>query len=557
MTTPDTIFLDAYYNNTIPSFQQARDAGLRAVIHKCSEGMTFTDPLYAKRKIEVTTLGMLWGAYHFGRSGQAVQQADRFLSLVGNDPSTLLCLDLERALDGKIMPLVDAELFAARIKEKTGRLPVIYTAKWVMDIINPTKRISPLFECPLWVASYNTTPTLPYGWKTYTLWQYTNGNSGPLPHTLPGLGRNDLDVYNGTLDEMKAFWQGTGPVGPGVDPVQVEMMVTTAKVNVRTGPSTSYPVAYTLPINTDVKMITDNVMEANGYHWLERYTYRGLWIAREFLKKKIDPIISNLKIGIHLSMRNQPPTVLSTLSQMSAAGRPCPAILLLGPDEMPVSQIQATSPNTTIVLRVWPGGGSGHTLSGEEYFRNNVDGSPERKRVRYHQIDNEDTDFSPGALTARIQRMAWVEGHGYREATPTPPTGIPDLGYWSQPYVWDFLRYVRDHGHIFATHEYFRNDGDWELFRFVRHALPLLPADLQANMPKMIYTEWGMQGGRDIDRATWLAFLKTGQAVLQVYPWIIGACSWAIGDTGAMPPGTSEDWTMDNWGNKLDLLTQI
>lgn len=555
MTIPETITLDIYYNNTIPSFQKAHEAGLQAVIHKCSEGLTFTDPLYAKRKVEVTGLSMLWGAYHFGHAGSPIQQADFFLNLVGNDPNTLLCLDLERALDGHIMPLVDAEQFAARIKEKAGRLPVIYTAKWVMDIINPQGASSPLFDCPLWVASYNAVPALPQGWKTWNLWQYTNGNSGPLPHTLPGLGSNDLNVYNGTLDEMKTFWQASGPIGPG-DTMQVDMMTTTATVNVRRGPSTAYPIAYALPAGTDVKMIVDNMVLANGYHWLERFTYRGLWIASEFLKKKIDPIAGSLKVGIHLSMRNQPPNVLQVLSQMSNAGRPCPCLLLLGPDEMLVGQIKQASPNTVIILRVYPGGGSGHTMSGEEYFRTYIDGDPNRKMVKYHQLDNEDTDFSQAALQARLQRMAWIEQHGYREATPTPPTGTPDLGVWSQPYMWNFLRYVRDHGHIFTTHEYFRNDGDWELFRFIRHALPLLPPDLQSNMPKMVFTEWGKQGARDIDRATWLAFLKTGQAVLQPYPWIIGACAWAIGDTGDNPP-PAENWTGDNWGNKLDLLTQM
>lgn len=247
---------------------------------------------------------------------------------------------------------------------------------------------------------------------------------------------------------------------------------------------------------------------------------------------------------------------MSILSQMSSAGRPCPCLLLLGPDEMLVGQLKQVSPNTMIVLRVYPGGGSGHTMSGQEYFATYVDGNPNRQLVKYHQLDNEDTDFSQGALQMRMQRMAWIEAHGYREAAPTPATGNPDLSQWSQPYVWNFLRYVRDHGHIFTCHEYEIGQGDWSLYRFLHRAYPQLPDDLKSNMPRMVFTEFGVQKMRDMPRDVWLSTVKEYQRELVKYPFVVGACLWSCGDTGNIAsPG--EDWTMDNYGNKIDLLLQI
>lgn len=545
------LILDCYYNNTIPSFQKARDAGLQAVIHKCSEGLTFTDPLYAKRKVEVTGLGMLWGAYHFGHAGNPVQQANFFLGLVGNDPNTLLCLDLERALDGHIMPLADAEQFAVRIKEKTGRLPVIYTGKWVMDIINPQGHTSPLFDCPLWVASYNAVPALPGGWKTWNLWQYTNGNSGPLPHTLSGLGSNDLNVYNGTLDEMKTFWQTGGPIGPG-DTMQVDMMTTTATVNVRRGPSTVYPVAYQLPAGTDVKMIMDNVIIANGYHWLERFTYRGLWIASEFLKKKIN--LTSSRIGVGVSQFNYDPTAfLAMLARMYNAGKPMSVVKILGPGEqITPAQVKVVSPSTIVVYRYVRPTDGGYDMPASEIFRQFIDPHPALWKADYFQIRNEWNAWDKATIQLRTQELQWCEANSgnYRKRLLDPgwstgnPPGDP-MDTYGQAYIQDYMRYIRDHGHCFSLDEYYRGDYDFELFRFLHRVYPYLPADLRANMPPVIFAEFSVDGIAYFSYDALLSQFKVWNAELSKYVFVKGAAIFALGDTG------NPDWAAYNTANNM------
>jgi len=47
---------------------------------------------------------------------------------------------------------------------------------------------------------------VPQNWKTWTLWQYTDGALGPEPKAIAGVGLYDRDVFNGTEAGLRAFW---------------------------------------------------------------------------------------------------------------------------------------------------------------------------------------------------------------------------------------------------------------------------------------------------------------------------------------------------------------
>lgn len=240
------------------------------------------------------------------------------------------------------------------------------------------------------------------------------------------------------------------------------------------------------------------------------------------------------------------------LDTMRRAGRPCPVITLLGPDEIAPSRIRAVSPETTIILRVWRPGDDSLDLSARQYFERYIDPYPERASVRYHQISNEVVRFDPGAITFWIANMSWTQNHGpYRLAVPTWPTGTPDLSLWQRADILDMLRFIRNNGHILALHEYYRGDLDWELGRFLHHVLPTLPEDLRNNMPRVAFTEWGQQGGATIGREAWKTFLSSGQRELSKYPFVIGGATWAVGDTGNV------EWLGDNWASKMDVLAEL
>ena len=53
------------------------------------------------------------------------------------------------------------------------------------------------------MARYGVQPALP---RPYWLWQFTDGEVGPPPHTVPGVGHCDINSYAGTPDQLAAEW---------------------------------------------------------------------------------------------------------------------------------------------------------------------------------------------------------------------------------------------------------------------------------------------------------------------------------------------------------------
>lgn len=61
---------------------------------------------------------------------------------------------------------------------------------------------------PFWVANWDVSaPNLFGGWSGYTIWQYSTTG------TVPGVAGSatDVDVFNGTLDQLKQFAAGATP----------------------------------------------------------------------------------------------------------------------------------------------------------------------------------------------------------------------------------------------------------------------------------------------------------------------------------------------------------
>jgi hypothetical protein len=76
----------------------------------------------------------------------------------------------------------------------------------------------------LWLAQYSTTPHVQESWTTWWLWQYTDGRSGPTPHTVPGGQASGVDVntYNGTAGQLIAEWAAGKSTTPALEADSVE-----------------------------------------------------------------------------------------------------------------------------------------------------------------------------------------------------------------------------------------------------------------------------------------------------------------------------------------------
>ncbi len=193
---------------------KVRATGQRFAIMKATEGKTWTDPSFHDNWIGAKTAGLLRGAYcYFHPDQDAKGQADCFVSTVKAEND-----------DGELPPILDLEdagkLAAAKIISQTkiwldaveaafGRKPMIYSG---ISFLNTSLAVlgggPPAWakDYPFWLAWYpytytdGMTPSMPRGWFNWTFWQYSE--SGRLNGINSGV---DLDVFNGTLEQLFAF----------------------------------------------------------------------------------------------------------------------------------------------------------------------------------------------------------------------------------------------------------------------------------------------------------------------------------------------------------------
>jgi GH25 family lysozyme M1 (1,4-beta-N-acetylmuramidase) len=171
--------------------------------------------LYQTRKLLAKANGLLWGAYHLGRPGDPVDQANHFLDYATPGPDDLMVLDIESLDSTKFMSLDDAEIFARHIKARTGRYPVLYTNHdTARYIASRRENYALLSRLPLWYARYkpDIRGVFPMGnWDNYFLWQFSSAsNCGDrtCPMRIDGT-LDDIDVNTVPMarTELARFWK--------------------------------------------------------------------------------------------------------------------------------------------------------------------------------------------------------------------------------------------------------------------------------------------------------------------------------------------------------------
>jgi lysozyme len=200
--------IDVSHHNANPDFGAAQAAGILGVIQKATQGFSFVDPTFAGHRAAIAAAGLRFGAYHFGTGGDGVEQADFFLSTVNPQPGDLLVLDFEANRTGPSMSLDQARAFVTHVNAATGIWPGLYGGSYLKELLGPNSD-PVLTNCWLWLAQYGPTPVIPPAWSKWTLWQYTDGAIGPVHDPVPGIGQCDRDTFNGTSDDLSAFWDAS------------------------------------------------------------------------------------------------------------------------------------------------------------------------------------------------------------------------------------------------------------------------------------------------------------------------------------------------------------
>jgi lysozyme len=200
------VVVDISHHNGNIDLGGAKAAGIVGVIHKATQGTSMVDNMYQQNRQKAAAAGLLWGAYHFGSLGDGSQQADYFLKNANADAQTLLVLDYEPN-GNSTMTLAQAKDFVTRVQQVTGSYPGLYSGSLIKQQLGG-KPVDPLLsQCFLWLAQYGSAPTsIPQTWKTWTFWQYTDGDSGPQPHSVNGIGNCDRDQFNGSLTALQGLW---------------------------------------------------------------------------------------------------------------------------------------------------------------------------------------------------------------------------------------------------------------------------------------------------------------------------------------------------------------
>lgn len=191
--------------------------GITFVAVKATEGAYYTNPYAVTDLPAAQAAGLTTAAYAFaipngGSNGSTqysaspVVQADDLVSFLASHSITVpaIMLDIENdpysgsdGSTGSCYGLSQSAMvswisgFGAEIAARTGRLPIIYTnPSWWSTCTGGSTIFG---RTPIWAASWTTasSPTLPAGWSTWNLWQYTSSGS------VSGIsGSTDLDQLN-------------------------------------------------------------------------------------------------------------------------------------------------------------------------------------------------------------------------------------------------------------------------------------------------------------------------------------------------------------------------
>ncbi len=257
------IVIDAYEKNPIDWHKMVKNKQIRGFIGKASDGLqspwscsgnsterkickkTFQNywmkqQLYHTRKTLAKALGLKWGAYHLGRPGNPIAQANHFINFAKPEKDELIALDIEHDDPKKWISFKDAEIFARQIYKRIGRYPVLYTNHNTAQRIAARRDEFPLLSrMQLWYARFkgDVRGAFPMGnWDKYTLWQFSahpNCNKRRCLYRVPGTEPNiDVNVSTLTIAEFDKAWPFDGLVPekkPDVAPDPEILMVSNEK----------------------------------------------------------------------------------------------------------------------------------------------------------------------------------------------------------------------------------------------------------------------------------------------------------------------------------------
>ncbi len=210
-----SIVINCYGPNEINFAKVITDDKVGGVIQKATEGLDYYDEKYAQRKKEVLYHNLLFGAYHVGRDGDPIAQAEFFLKKVGDFSDVLLVLNLESD-EPDYMNMENAQKFIYHVHKKTGKYPVVYVNHKVFDdIVEHYDQNSLFANCLIWyerlMKDLPLTQVKNSVWQRYFLWQFASKinceEKNICYYTVPGTKKNiGLSVFPSDRLTLEYVW---------------------------------------------------------------------------------------------------------------------------------------------------------------------------------------------------------------------------------------------------------------------------------------------------------------------------------------------------------------
>jgi len=190
------------------------------------------------------------GGYHYLNSDKSWrEQADNFLSYVDDYKYHFFACDFEGAFNILSTDFAYAAWqWIHYVQGRTGKPVLLYTSPSLYSqYIHPSQARFGIDwnTVDWWSAQWfflpnpDGAPTMPSGRAGWKIWQYTDKGDG----TQYGVARPtacDLDVYNGSVGELKEWLKIEDGTIPPEEPMTKYYRLDTTAVNIRVGPGASY-----------------------------------------------------------------------------------------------------------------------------------------------------------------------------------------------------------------------------------------------------------------------------------------------------------------------------
>ncbi len=184
-------------------WQTVKDSGVAFAFIKATEGGDAADSKFQRNWEGARAAGIPRGAYHFVYwCRQPHEEIGNFKSIVPVEPDALPpVLDVEATPTSHTCKrtlyreevLVDMRKMLEELERHYGKKPIIYSS---VDFYQAILHSDALSEYPIWVRSTKYHPTVRYGSRKWTFWQYRSDGS------VPGIpGAVDQNTFHGTQEQ--------------------------------------------------------------------------------------------------------------------------------------------------------------------------------------------------------------------------------------------------------------------------------------------------------------------------------------------------------------------